>query len=109
MATAPFMSGFDLRAIIQKLTMAGILMMLPSLLPPHPIMERNINTKVAVPFVGVGATADALNEFDSSDPKFAGGLGFRYLIARKMRLTSGVDIAYSQEGLAIYFVVGSGL
>ncbi len=62
-----------------------------------------------VPFVGVGATADALNEFDSSDPKFAGGLGFRYLIARKMRLTSGVDIAYSQEGLAIYFVVGSGL
>lgn len=62
-----------------------------------------------VPFVGVGATADALNEFDSSDPKFAGGLGFRYLIARKMRLTYGIDIAYSQEGFAIYFKVGSGL
>ncbi len=34
-----------------------------------------------VPFVGVGATADALNEFNSSEPRFAGGLGFRYLIA----------------------------
>lgn len=46
-----------------------------------------------VPFAGVGATADALNEFDSSDPRFAGGLGFRYLIARKLRLASGLDIA----------------
>ncbi|MFC1856884.1 hypothetical protein ACFL9U_02525 [Thermodesulfobacteriota bacterium] len=45
-----------------------------------------------VPFVGVGATADALNEFDSSDPKFAGGLGFRYLIARNLRRASGADI-----------------
>jgi len=51
-----------------------------------------------VPFVGAGTTADALNEFDSSDYKFAGGLGFRYLIARKLRLSSGVDIARGPEG-----------
>jgi len=62
-----------------------------------------------VPFVGVGATADALNEFDSSEPKFAGGLGFRYLVARKLRLSSGIDIARGPEGWAIYFTVGSGL
>ncbi|MFC1798823.1 glyceraldehyde-3-phosphate dehydrogenase [Thermodesulfobacteriota bacterium] len=62
-----------------------------------------------VPFAGVGATADALDEFGSGDPKFAGGLGFRYLIARQMRLTAGADIAYSEEGWALYFKVGSGL
>ncbi len=62
-----------------------------------------------VPFAGVGATADALNEFDSSDPRFAGGLGFRYLIARKLRLASGVDIARGPEDWAIYFTVGTGL
>ena len=62
-----------------------------------------------VPFVWVGATADALNEFDSCDPKFAGGLGFRYLIARKMRLASGIDIARGPEDWAIYLTVGSGL
>jgi hypothetical protein len=62
-----------------------------------------------VPFVGVGATADSLNEFSSSDSKFAGGLGFRYLIARKMRLTYGMDIARGPEDWAIYFQVGSGL
>jgi hypothetical protein len=62
-----------------------------------------------VPFVGVGATADSLNEFDSGEPKFAGGLGFRYLIARKLRLTSGVDIARGPEEWAIYFTVGTGL
>ena len=62
-----------------------------------------------VPFVGVGATADSLNEFNSSDPKFAGGLGFRYLIARKMRFASGVDIARGPEDWAIYITVGSGL
>ena len=62
-----------------------------------------------VPFAGVGATADALDEFGSSDPKFAGGLGFRYLIARKLRLASGVDIARGPEDWAIYFTVGSGL
>ncbi len=69
-----------------------------------------INDRWAVvPFVGVGATADSLNEFDSSDPKFAGGLGFRYLIARKLRLASGVDIARGPEDWAIYFTVGTGL
>lgn len=49
------------------------------------------------------------DEFGSSDPKFSGGLGFRYLIARKMRLATGVDIAKGPEDWAIYFTVASGL
>ena len=62
-----------------------------------------------VPFAGAGTAADELDEFGSSDPKFSGGLGFRYLIARKMRLATGVDIAKGPEDWAIYFTVGSGL
>jgi len=38
-----------------------------------------------------------------------GGLGFRYLIARKLRLSSGIDIAKGPEDWAIYFTVGSSL
>jgi len=62
-----------------------------------------------VPFVGVGQTADALNDFGSEDNRWAGGLGVRYLVARKMRLFSGVDIARGPEDWAIYFQVGTGL
>jgi hypothetical protein len=62
-----------------------------------------------IPFFGVGATADELNEFDSSVARWAGGVGIRYLIARVMRLTYGVDVARGPEDWAIYFKVGSGL
>jgi hypothetical protein len=62
-----------------------------------------------IPFVGVGATANELNEFGSGTPRWAGGVGIRYTIARKMRLTYGLDIARGPEDWAIYFQVGSGL
>jgi len=62
-----------------------------------------------VPFVGVGTTADEVNEFGESDARWAGGMGFRYLVARKMRIFSGIDIARGPEDWAIYFQVGSGL
>jgi hypothetical protein len=62
-----------------------------------------------VPFVGVGQTADSISSFGSNGNRWAGGMGFRYLVARKMRLFSGVDIARGPEGWAIYFQVGSGL
>lgn len=62
-----------------------------------------------IPFVGVGATADELNEFGSSSARWAGGIGIRYLIARKMRLSYGIDVARGPEDWAIYFKVGSGL
>ena len=37
----------------------------------------------------------------------AGGLGFRYLLARKFGLHYGVDVARGPEGSAIYFQFGS--
>jgi hypothetical protein len=45
----------------------------------------------------------------SSDTRFTGGLGFRYLITRKMRLASGIDVARGPEDLVICFQVGIGL
>ena len=62
-----------------------------------------------LPFGGVGMTAKSLDEFGSSRARWAGGMGFRYLIARKLRLQSGIDIARGPEGWAFYIQVGSGL
>ena len=62
-----------------------------------------------VPFVGVGATTDALNTVGDTKRRWAGGMGFRYLIARKMRLWAGADVARGPEDWALYFQVGTGL
>jgi hypothetical protein len=62
-----------------------------------------------VPFAGIGATTDSLSDLGNSEGKVAGGIGFRYLIARALRLQSGVDVARGPEDWAIYFTVGSGL
>ena len=62
-----------------------------------------------IPFIGVGATADELSNFGSSTARWAGGIGIRYLVARKLRLSYGLDIARGPEDWAIYFRVGSGL
>ena len=62
-----------------------------------------------IPFVGVGGTATQLKDFGSGTPRWAGGVGIRYTIARKMRLTYGLDVARGPEDWAVYFQVGSGL
>lgn len=38
----------------------------------------------------------------------AGGLGFRYLIARRHGLHTGIDVAYGEDGPALYIQFGSG-
>jgi hypothetical protein len=60
-------------------------------------------------FGGVGRTSKNLNEFAESENRWAGGVGFRYLIARVLKLHTGVDVAKGPEDWAIYFKVGSGL
>ena len=62
-----------------------------------------------LPFMGVGATADQISNFGDNSPKWAGGLGFRYLMARKLRLFSGIDIARGPEDWTFYIQMGSGL
>lgn len=58
-------------------------------------------------FGGVGYTT-AIKELDGeSRTVAAGGLGFRYRLARKLPLQAGIDIARGPEDTAFYITVGS--
>jgi len=58
-------------------------------------------------FGGVGKTS-TINEFRGEGQTVgAGGLGFRYRLARKLGLQAGVDIARGPEDTSIYLTVGS--
>jgi hypothetical protein len=58
-------------------------------------------------FGGVGKTS-SINEFgESGQTVGAGGLGFRYRLARKQGLQAGMDIARGPEDTAVYITVGS--
>jgi hypothetical protein len=56
-------------------------------------------------FFGMGWAAG--NEDDDNGPFPAGGGGFRYLIARKLGMQTGIDVARGPEDWAFYIVVGS--
>jgi hypothetical protein len=62
-----------------------------------------------VPFGGVGRTADSISDFGESKNLWAGGVGIRYLIARRLKLMYGIDIARGPEDWVFYIQVGSGL
>lgn len=58
-------------------------------------------------FGGVGKTT-SINEFlEDGKTVGAGGLGFRYRLARKFGLQAGVDVARGPEETSIYLTVGS--
>ena len=58
-------------------------------------------------FGGVGHAA-SINRFkETSQTVGAGGLGFRYRLARKQKLQAGIDIARGPEDTSIYLTVGS--
>ena len=61
-----------------------------------------------VGFLGAGWAADSVSDWSTSDTKVAGGLGFRYLIARRLGMRVGLDIARGPEDTAVYITVGSG-
>jgi len=58
-------------------------------------------------FVGSGRAAEALDELGSAEGRHTFGTGFRYLVARKFGLHSGVDIARGPEDTYVYIQVGS--
>jgi hypothetical protein len=58
-------------------------------------------------FFGGGRAMMSLDEFTGTDPKFAGGVGFRYLIARLYGLQAGIDVARGPEDWAFYIVAGT--
>jgi len=62
----------------------------------------------AVAFAGVGRAADDIDELDTTDSRWAGGVGFRYLISRVLGIQAGLDVARGPEEWAFYFQAGSG-
>lgn len=60
-----------------------------------------------VGFGGAGRAFDEWDEFGDTDTRWAGGAGFRYLIARKFGVRMGIDVARGPEVWAWYIVFGS--
>jgi hypothetical protein len=58
-------------------------------------------------YSGFGKAFDDWSDFGSADLIATYGTGFRYLIARKFKLRTGIDIAKGPETWAYYIVFGS--
>jgi hypothetical protein len=60
-----------------------------------------------VGFGGAGLTANEIGDFGEDSAKWAGGCGFRYLIARRLGLRVGLDFAVGPEDTVLYMGIGS--
>jgi hypothetical protein len=58
-------------------------------------------------FGGAGKAWGERNGFSDTPARGAGGVGFRYLIARLLGIHAGLDVARGPEGNAVYIQVGS--
>jgi len=71
-------------------------------------LRWNVTSRwAAVGFVGTGRAWGTETSFSEGAESVAGGVGFRYLIARRLGLYVGVDVARSTQDSAIYLQVGS--
>ncbi|WP_229709070.1 BamA/TamA family outer membrane protein [Silvimonas iriomotensis] len=61
----------------------------------------------ALGFVGAGRAWGKWHTWDDAESPVSGGVGFRYLIARKLGLGVGIDVAHSKDQNAWYIQVGS--
>ncbi len=67
----------------------------------------NLDSRWAVVgFAGVGKAYGRRQPWSEADTVFAGGAGFRYLIARKLQMYAGLDVARGPEDTAIYIQAG---
>ena len=58
-------------------------------------------------FAGCGVAWNELGRFDQTQTCVAGGVGFRYELARKYGIHAGVDVAFGPDDPAIYIQIGS--
>lgn len=58
-------------------------------------------------FTGVGSAWGTRNSFEDSDARVAGGTGFRYLVARQLKMYSGLDFAWGPDDFAFYIQMGN--
>jgi hypothetical protein len=64
------------------------------------------NRWTALFFGGGGRIAEDVDELGSSGTQWAGGVGFRYMIAPKSKLTIGADFAFGNDRFEFYVQVG---
>jgi len=57
-------------------------------------------------YAGAGKAFDEWNKFADADWAWSYGTGFRYLLARKFKLRTGIDIAHGPGTWAYYIVFG---
>jgi hemolysin activation/secretion protein len=60
-----------------------------------------------VGFAGAGWTDNDEEILKTDDTIVAGGFGFRYLVARRLGMHTGIDIAWGPEDTVFYIQVGS--
>ena len=71
-------------------------------------LRWNVTARWAlVGFLGTGRTWGTSKSFDDADSASAWGVGFRRLVARRLGIYMGVDIAKGPEDTAIYIQAGS--
>lgn len=58
-------------------------------------------------FAGIGKAYGRWKSFGEASSVTSAGVGFRYLVARKLGLSVGIDVARSRDQNALYIQVGS--
>jgi hypothetical protein len=61
----------------------------------------------AIGFLGVGVAADSFSNLDGSPSRATKGIGIRYMLARKLGMHAGIDVAQGPEDTYWYIQMGS--
>jgi len=68
----------------------------------------NFHPRVSVlVFGGTGVAADSFSDFDKAPSRATKGVGMRYMMARKLGMHAGIDVAQGPEDTYWYIQVGS--
>ena len=68
--------------------------------------KRRLAMLSLIGFVGAGWTKDGIAN-GGDGPRWAGGGGVRYLLARRLGMHAGLDVARGPEQTAFYIQIGS--
>jgi len=58
-------------------------------------------------FTGAGRAADELDGLDDAEAAYNYGVGFRYLLSRRLGLAGGIDVARGPEDTVLYLTFGN--
>ena len=64
---------------------------------------------IALAFGGGGRVSDDISNIGSETTRWAGGMGVRYVLNEKQKLSIGVDVTYGDDEFGVYIVMGDGL